>query len=78
MGSAARQYPIEAYPQGKYARLVSASQVAWPLYVAGIVEGVDAAQRMWIAGQLDVIGDDLAVKHASTMAEVVRELALRE
>ncbi|KAE8398005.1 hypothetical protein BDV37DRAFT_288918 [Aspergillus pseudonomiae] len=78
MGSAARQYPIEAYPQGKYARLVSASQVAWPLYVAGIVEGVDAAQRMWIAGQLDVIGDDLGVKHASTMAEVVRELALRE
>ncbi|OGM40847.1 hypothetical protein ABOM_010560 [Aspergillus bombycis] len=78
MGSTERQYPIKAYPQGKYARLVSASQVAWPLYVAGIVEGLDAVQRMWIASQLDVIGDDLGVKHASTMAKVVRELALKE
>lgn len=78
MGSADRQYPIEAYPQGKYARLTSASQVTWPLYVAGIVEGVDAAQRMWIASQLDVIGDEIGVKQANAMAEVVREVALRE
>ncbi|KAB8219884.1 hypothetical protein BDV33DRAFT_191631 [Aspergillus novoparasiticus] len=77
MGSTERLYPIEAYPQGKYARLMSASQVTWPLYVAGIVEGVDAAQRMWIASQLEVIGDDVGVQQASAMAEVVRELALR-
>ncbi|KOC08587.1 hypothetical protein AFLA70_43g003761 [Aspergillus flavus AF70] len=78
MGSAERLYPIEAYPQGKYARLMSASQVTWPLYVAGIVEGVDAAQRVWIASQLDVIGGDAGVQQASAMAEVVRELALRK
>ncbi|GMF69536.1 unnamed protein product [Aspergillus oryzae] len=78
MGSAERLYPIEAYPQGKYARLMSASQVTWPLYVAGIVEGVDAAQRVWIASQLDVIGGDAGVQQASAMADVVRELALRK
>ncbi|KAE8143118.1 hypothetical protein BDV38DRAFT_277147 [Aspergillus pseudotamarii] len=78
MGSTERQYPIEAYPQGKYARLTSASQVTWPLYVAGIVEGVEVTQRMWIARQLGVIGDEIGVKQGSAMAEVVRELALRE
>ncbi|KAE8419931.1 hypothetical protein BDV36DRAFT_281927 [Aspergillus pseudocaelatus] len=77
MESAERQYPIEAYPQGKYARLTSATQVTWPLYIAGIVEGVDPAQRMWIASQLDVIGDEIGVKQASAMAEVCSDMLKR-
>ncbi|KAL3466723.1 hypothetical protein BJX64DRAFT_284281 [Aspergillus heterothallicus] len=68
-------YPSEAFPNGKYARLMSACQVAWPLYVAGIVEGVDIAQRLWVSRQLDFINSEMGIGKAAVLAELVRRAA---
>ncbi|KAL2836116.1 hypothetical protein BJY01DRAFT_238429 [Aspergillus pseudoustus] len=71
-------YPSEAFPNGKYARLMSACQVAWPLYVAGIVEGVDVAQRLWVSRQLDFINSEMGIGKAAVLAELVRRAAAFE
>ncbi|KAL2808393.1 hypothetical protein BJX63DRAFT_424622 [Aspergillus granulosus] len=65
-------YLSEVFPNGKYARLMSACQVAWPLYVAGIAEGVDVAQRLWVARQLDFINSEMGIRKAAVLAELVR------
>ncbi|KAL3471293.1 hypothetical protein BJX99DRAFT_237769 [Aspergillus californicus] len=72
------RYPSDVFPNGKYARLMSACHVAWPLYVAGIVEGVDVAQRLWIARQLDFIKSEMGIGKAAVLAELVRGAAALE
>ncbi|KAL2860271.1 hypothetical protein BJX68DRAFT_261232 [Aspergillus pseudodeflectus] len=71
-------YPSEAFPNDKYARLMSACQVAWPLYVSGIVEGVDVAQRLWVSRQLDLINSEMGIGKAAVLAELVRRAAAFE
>ncbi|KAL3489296.1 hypothetical protein BJX62DRAFT_157419 [Aspergillus germanicus] len=78
-GAGAEQcYPSEAFPNGKYARLMSACQAAWPLYVSGIVEGVDVAQRLWVSRQLDFINSEMGIGKAAVLAELVRRAAAFE
>ncbi|KAL2868424.1 Zn(II)2Cys6 transcription factor domain-containing protein [Aspergillus lucknowensis] len=72
------RYPSEAFPNEKYARRMSACQVAWPLYVAGIVEGVDIEQRLWISRQLDFINREMGIGKAAVLAEMVRRAAVLE
>lgn len=71
-----RRYPTESFPQGKYPHRLAACHMVWPLYVAGIVEGVDAAQRLWISRQLAVLDRELGVGKVAVLAELVREAAV--
>jgi sorting nexin-3/12 len=57
---------------------MSACQVAWPLYVSGIVEGVDVAQRLWVSRQLDFINSEMRIGKAAVLAELVRRAAAFE
>ncbi|KKK24195.1 hypothetical protein AOCH_000788 [Aspergillus ochraceoroseus] len=70
------RYPSEGFPHGKYARLISACHIVWPLYVAGIVEGVTVTQRLWVSRQLDFIGREMGVGKAVVLAGLVRGAAL--
>lgn len=71
-------YPGDSFPSGKYPRLLSACQIIWPLYVAGIVEGVDAAQRLWISRQLAFINAEMGIGKAAMLSELVRRAAVTE
>ncbi|KAL4906845.1 hypothetical protein BDW74DRAFT_166961 [Aspergillus multicolor] len=73
-----RRYPNEALPEGKYPRRLSALHISWALYVAGIVEGVDAAQRIWISRQLTIINREMGIGKAAVLAELVRKAAAPE
>ncbi|KAL4942201.1 hypothetical protein BDV06DRAFT_192685 [Aspergillus oleicola] len=72
------QYPTGSFPHGRYPRLLSACHIMWPLYVAGIVEGVDPAQRLWISRQLSFISGDMGIGKAAVLGGLVRRAALME
>ncbi|KAL4922242.1 hypothetical protein BDW62DRAFT_207976 [Aspergillus aurantiobrunneus] len=72
------RYPSDSFPDGRYPRLLSACHITWPLYVAGIVEGVDPAQRLWISRQLLFINSEMGIGKAAVLAEMVREAAVME
>ncbi|KAL4805539.1 hypothetical protein BDV18DRAFT_21127 [Aspergillus unguis] len=71
-----RRYPTECFPQGKYPHRLHGCNVAWPVYVAGIVEGVDTAQRLWISRQLVYLDGELGVGKVRMLAEQVRNVAM--
>ncbi|KAL4739099.1 hypothetical protein BDV11DRAFT_215472 [Aspergillus similis] len=73
-----RHYSYESFPDGKYARPLSALHISWALYVAGIGEGVDAAQRLWISRQLVTINCEMEIGKAAVLAELVRRVAVLE
>jgi sorting nexin-3/12 len=73
-----RRYPNESFPDKKYARRLSALHTSWALYVAGIGEGVDAAQRLWISRQLVIINREMEIGKAAVLAELVRRVAALE
>ncbi|KAL5049900.1 hypothetical protein BDW71DRAFT_138826 [Aspergillus fruticulosus] len=73
-----RHYPSEPFPDGKYSRRLSALHISWALYVAGIVEGVDPAQRLWISRQLVNINREMEIGKAAVLAELVRRAAVLE
>ncbi|KAL4754808.1 hypothetical protein BDW72DRAFT_200487 [Aspergillus terricola var. indicus] len=73
-----RRYPNESFPDGEYARRLSALHISWALYVAGIGEGVDAAQRLWISRQLGIINREMEIGKAAVLAELVRRVAVLE
>ncbi|KAL4997672.1 hypothetical protein BDV10DRAFT_195018 [Aspergillus recurvatus] len=73
-----RRYPSESSLDGKYPRRLSALHISWALYVAGIVEGVDAAQRLWISRQLVIINREMGIGKAAVLAELVRRAAVLE
>ncbi|KAL4924873.1 Zn(II)2Cys6 transcription factor domain-containing protein [Aspergillus undulatus] len=72
------RYPNESFHLGRYPRLLSASHIIWPLYVAGIVEGVGAAQRFWISRQLAFINSEMGIGKAAVLGELVRRAAFME
>ncbi|KAL4757447.1 uncharacterized protein BDW70DRAFT_153364 [Aspergillus foveolatus] len=73
-----RRYPNDSFPDEKYARRLSALHISWALYVAGIGEGVDAAQRLWISRQLVIINREMEIGKAAVIAELVRRVAVLE
>ncbi|KAL4970053.1 Zn(II)2Cys6 transcription factor domain-containing protein [Aspergillus stella-maris] len=72
------RYPSESFPDGRYPRLLSACHIMWPLYVAGIVEGVDPAQRLWISRQLAFISGEMGIGKAAVLGGLVRRAAFAE
>ncbi|RDW86213.1 Zn(II)2Cys6 transcription factor domain-containing protein [Aspergillus mulundensis] len=73
-----RRYPSEALPEGKYPRRLSALHISWALYVAGIAEGIDSAQRFWISHQLTIMNREMGIGKAAVLAELVRRAAALE
>ncbi|KAL4783060.1 hypothetical protein BJX76DRAFT_271412 [Aspergillus varians] len=69
------RYPSEPFHKGRYPRLLSACQIIWPLYVAGIAEGVDVAQRLWISRQLAFINEEMGIGKAAVLARLVKKAA---
>ncbi|KAL4953596.1 hypothetical protein BDW69DRAFT_184315 [Aspergillus filifer] len=76
--SSGLRYPSESFPDGRYPRLLSACHIMWPLYVAGIVEGVNPAQRLWISRQLSFISGELGIGKAAVLGGLVRRAAFTE
>ncbi|KAL4884732.1 hypothetical protein BJY04DRAFT_215184 [Aspergillus karnatakaensis] len=72
------RYPSEPFPDGKFPRLMSTCHIFWPLYLAGVVEGVDLEQRLWISRQLDFINSEFKIGRAAVLAELVRREAVME
>jgi hypothetical protein len=75
-GSNEIYYPCEGFPAGKNPRLVSACHIVWPLYMAGIVEGVGSVQRRWIARRLDFMGNEMSAMQAKALALAVLDRAV--
>ncbi|KAL6237086.1 hypothetical protein BDW75DRAFT_229039 [Aspergillus navahoensis] len=73
-----RRYPSGSFPDRISPRRLSALHISWALYVAGIVEGVDAAQRLWISRQLVIIKREMEIGKAAGLAELVRRAAVVE
>lgn len=71
-GSDERRYPKEGFPGGRYSRKMSACNIVWPLYTAGVVDGLNPSQKLWIARQLDFLSDHVGVRQASTLAMGIR------
>ncbi|KAL4860790.1 hypothetical protein BDV12DRAFT_89398 [Aspergillus spectabilis] len=72
------RYPSEPFPNGDFPRLMSACHIMWPLYLAGIAEGVDVPQRLWISRQLDLINSEMKIRKAAVLAELIRREAVLE
>ena len=71
-GSDELRYPKEGFPDGRHPRKMSACNVTWPLYTAGIVDGLKPTQKLWVARRLDFLSTQMGVKQASTLAMAVR------
>ncbi|KAF2762876.1 hypothetical protein EJ05DRAFT_506546 [Pseudovirgaria hyperparasitica] len=58
-------------PNGRYARLISAGQIIWPLCFAGIMAH-GWAQKTWIMERLECVGREFGYVLAGTLSEAVQ------